>query len=196
MRIFRFLNSFARLIYTIKSYIYTDILSNCKIIKSGKVKISQPALFLGNGKIFLKNKVHLGFSKSAYFYSTYCYLETRGENSEIIIGENTYINNNCNIVAADANIEIGNNCVIGQNFKCFSSDFHGIKKEDRNNPEKIKNGSVKIGNDVFIGCDVTILKGVTIGDGCVIGAGSVVTKSFDANSIIAGNPAKLIKEIE
>lgn len=187
----KILKPFLKLCLKFRIFIYKWILSDCRVVKSKKVKINQPALFVGDGKIFLKERCHLGYFPSAYFYSTYCHLETRGKDSSITIGEKTMINNNCNIVAADSDIEIGKNCVIGQNFKCFSSDFHGIKKEDRNNPEKIKTASVKIGNDVFIGSDVTVLKGVTIGDGCVIAAGSIVTKSFEANSIIAGNPAQL-----
>lgn len=51
-----------------------------------------------------------------------------------------------------------------------------------------------IGNDVWIGNNVTILQGVNIGDGAVIGSGSVVTKDVEAYSIVAGVPAKKIKE--
>ncbi len=50
-----------------------------------------------------------------------------------------------------------------------------------------------IGNDVWIGCNSVILEGLTIGDGAIIGAGSVVTKSVEPYSIVAGNPAKLIR---
>lgn len=58
----------------------------------------------------------------------------------------------------------------------------------------ITKGDVTIGNDVWIGSDVIILSGVTIGDGAAIGAGSVVTADVEPYSIVAGNPAGLIKK--
>lgn len=57
-------------------------------------------------------------------------------------------------------------------------------------------GKVKIGNNVFIGMNAIILKGVQIGDNVVIGAGSVVTKDIPSNCVAAGNPAKVICDIE
>jgi acetyltransferase-like isoleucine patch superfamily enzyme len=54
-------------------------------------------------------------------------------------------------------------------------------------------GDVIIGNDVWIGTDALILSGVEIGDGAVIAARSVVTKDVPAYSIVAGNPAKLVR---
>lgn len=53
---------------------------------------------------------------------------------------------------------------------------------------------VKIGNDVWIGMNSFILPGVTIGDGVVVGAESVVTKDVSPYSVVAGNPAKLIRQ--
>jgi lipopolysaccharide O-acetyltransferase len=52
---------------------------------------------------------------------------------------------------------------------------------------------VTIGHRVWIGENVSILPGVTIGDGAIIGAGSVVTANVNANTIVAGNPARVIK---
>ena len=55
---------------------------------------------------------------------------------------------------------------------------------------------VKIGSNIWIGSNVTILPGIEIGDGAVVGAGSVVTKNVPKYSIVAGNPAKVIKTIK
>ena len=56
-------------------------------------------------------------------------------------------------------------------------------------------GKVKIGNNCFIGMNTTILKGTVIGDNVIVGAGSVLTgKEYPPNCVIAGNPAKVIKQ--
>lgn len=55
-------------------------------------------------------------------------------------------------------------------------------------------GSVVIGNDVWIGMDALILSGVTVGDGAVIGAQCVITKDVEPYSIVAGNPANIIRK--
>ncbi|MHB8896350.1 MAG: CatB-related O-acetyltransferase, partial [Candidatus Geothermincolia bacterium] len=65
--------------------------------------------------------------------------------------------------------------------------------------EGIKNvlttrGDVTIGNDVWIGSSVIILSGVRVGDGAAIGAGSVVTGDVEPYTIVAGNPARVIKK--
>lgn len=56
-----------------------------------------------------------------------------------------------------------------------------------------KEKNVTIGNDVWIGANVIILPGVNIGDGAIIGAGSVVTKDVESYTVVAGNPAKIIR---
>jgi len=54
----------------------------------------------------------------------------------------------------------------------------------------------KIGNDCFIGANVTILPGITIGDRVVVGAGSVVTKNVESDTVVCGNPAKVLKKLD
>ena len=58
---------------------------------------------------------------------------------------------------------------------------------------EVTKGDINIGNNVWIGDNVTILTGVFIGDGSIIGAGSTVTKNVAPYSIVAGNPAKIIR---
>jgi virginiamycin A acetyltransferase len=73
-------------------------------------------------------------------------------------------------------------------FNRFMIEYNDLK----GNPAT--KGSVVIGNDVWIGMNSLILSGVTIGDGAVIGACSVVTKNVDPYTIVAGNPAKVIRK--
>lgn len=150
-----------------------------------------PTLLLGMGNISIDSTVRFGYFPSALFFNSYNHIESRSNMSKITIGSETIINNNCNIVAHETSISIGSQCLIGINFTCFDSDFHSCDPLDRN--INIISKPVNIGNNVFIGSNVTILKGVSIGNGSTVGANSVVTKSFPDNSIIAGNPAKLIR---
>ena len=55
---------------------------------------------------------------------------------------------------------------------------------------------IEIGNNVFIGCNVTILPNIKIGNNVIIAAGSVVTKDVPSNSVVGGNPAKVISTFE
>ncbi len=109
----------------------------------------------------------------------------------IKIGKNVFINSCCRF-QDQGGIEIGDNVLIGHNttIATLNHDFNPNLRANLNpNP-------VKIGNSVWIGADCTILPGVNIGDGAVIAAGSVVTKNVKSNTIVAGNPAKILKNIE
>ena len=195
MNIYRLFKPFFKLKRKFTINFFRYCLSNADVDFQGKIKLKYPVLFCGEGKINIGKNVCLGFFPSPKFYGTYGHIEARGKNSIISIGDNTSINNGFSIIASTTSIKIGKNCAIGYDFNCVDSDFHGIKIKDRNNLDAIINKDVNIGDNVFIGNNVTVLKGITLGDGCVVGAGSVVTKSFEANSIIGGNPAKFIREV-
>ncbi len=95
-------------------------------------------------------------------------------------------------------IKIGDNTIIGANVKIVDNDFHPIDPQGRIDNDNTKVGvkGVEIGENVFIGMNSIILKGSKIGNNCVIGAGSVVSGVFGDNQIIAGNPARVIREIQ
>ena len=91
-------------------------------------------------------------------------------------------------------ITIGNNCQITNGVKIFT---HGGGGAVRNlYPDFDIFGRVVIGNYVYIGNNSLIMPGVTIGDNVLIGAGSVVTKSIPPNTVVGGNPARIICHIE
>lgn len=121
---------------------------------------------------------------------------TRTKNSKILIGDNVGISGAT--IYARKKIEIGDNTLIGGNVKILDNDFHPLEIEARNNDvkEKILAKPIKIGKNCFIGCNSIILKGTELGDGCIVGAGTVVSGKFGPNSVIAGNPGKLIKKVD
>ncbi len=109
-------------------------------------------------------------------------------NAHLILGSG-YMNHGGNIACFEK-IEIGNNVAI--------SEFVTIRDSDNHHIEGIGNHQmtqpIKIGNKVWIGMHATILKGVTIGDGAIVAAGAIVSKDVPPNTLVAGIPAKVIKE--
>ncbi|MDE7380675.1 MAG: sugar O-acetyltransferase [Muribaculaceae bacterium] len=114
-------------------------------------------------------------------------------------GENIHIGNyffaNFNLTILDeAEVRIGDYCFIGPNVSIYTA-CHPLDSENRNKALEWAE-PVTIGNNVWIGGNTVILPGVTIGNNVVVGAGSVVTKSIPDNVVIAGNPAKIIKQTD
>lgn len=110
----------------------------------------------------------------------------------IFLGEDCFINFNCTILD-EAKVTIGDYAFLGPNVSIYTA-CHPLDVDKRNQFIEWAE-PVTIGNNVWIGGDVTILPGVDIGDNVVVGAGSVVTKSFPADVVIAGNPARIIKTL-
>ncbi|MGG3625220.1 acyltransferase [Bacillus gobiensis] len=121
---------------------------------------------------------------------------TRVPDAEIYIGNNVGISGAT--IYARKRITIGDNTMIGGNTKIIDNDFHPVDPEVRRKTPNENMGirSIEIGENVFIGCNCLILKGTKIGDNAVIGAGSVVSGEIPANCVAAGNPAKVVRNLE
>ncbi len=186
------LKSFIERIILFLRKIKYSFFSNNNNVK-GSYKSYQPVVIRGVGKISFGNKVCFGVVNSQGYYNSYAYIEARTNESSIVFGNNIHINNGFSIVS-EKRIILGDNVLIGFNCQIIDSSFHDLRVDKRfftdPNPKE-----VIIKNNVFIANNVTILKGVTIGDNCVISSGSVVTKSFPENVLIAGVPAKIVRQL-
>jgi len=171
------------------------LLSTAKHVQ-GKVRLHQPVLFLGPGRIVIGNNVNLGFRPSPYLYSGYIHIEARKTESVISIGDHCWINNNCALISEGGRIEIGAYSLLGTNIEIYDSDFHDLDPVKRKNGGTPSIAPVRVGKNVFIGSNVRVLKGVSIGNNSVIANGSVVVHSIPPNVIAGGNPARVLKPLQ
>jgi len=158
-----------------------------------------------NNKIFLsdKNRIRyceislkgnnstLSFDNGANLKGVF--IEIDGDNCSVQIGKNTVIGESTYLSCRGNNTEltIGENCMFSRNVKVMTSDGHNITQNSvLINP----NASIHIGDKTWLADNCVILKGTEIKSGAVVGIDSVVTKNVAENSIVAGNPAKMIKQ--
>lgn len=102
-------------------------------------------------------------------------------------------------VIAASRVTIGAGSLLGANVTVMDTDFHPIDSLERFRsplPEPVEEDAVEIGRNVFIGTGAIILKGSRLGDNCVVGAGSVVKGRFPANTVVAGNPARKVRQVD
>ena len=182
------------------------------VMKATKVKYGKGLLLKGVPVIFNKKGAELTIGNNVTVKSSFLsnlvglysrtIIVTRAPGAYIRIGDNVGMSGVT--IYARKGIEIGENTAIGGNTKILDNDFHPIEAETRNKLLADKNGGdsdlvpskpIKIGKNCFIGCNAIILKGTELGDGCVVGAGAVVSGKFEANSVIVGNPARVIKKV-
>lgn len=109
----------------------------------------------------------------------------------IFCGGNVYFNVNC-VVLDVCPVKIGANVLFGPAVQIYTAT-HPLDKIHRRSEEFGK--PVVVGDDCWIGGGAIICPGVTIGSGAVVAAGAVVTKDVPANSLVAGNPAKVIRSL-
>ena len=124
-----------------------------------------------------------GFSLIPPFYTT------GGEN--IRIGRNVFINQNCTLYDLGG-IDIGDDVMIGPNVSLITSG-HPIAPSQRRSG--VTAAPIVIEKNVWIGAGAIIIGGVTVGANAVVAAGSVVTQDVPPDTLVGGNPARIIRSI-
>lgn len=159
---------------------------------NGFALVNQKTYLTGLGKVIIGKECSFGYKLGGFYHKGSIEFQPRYKNAIIKIGNNVSTNNNLFFCAAN-NIEIGDDCLIGQNVTIMDFEAHGIDLSNRNEIGEI--GFVKIGKNVWIGNNVTILKNSEVGRNSIVATGAVVIGSFPENVIIGGVPAKIIRTL-
>jgi acetyltransferase-like isoleucine patch superfamily enzyme len=114
------------------------------------------------------------------------------DSGSITVGDYVLMSPGTRISASDE-ITIGDSVMMANSVYITDSDWHGIydrtERSDKVTP-------VHVGDNVWLGDHCVVLKGVTIGENSVVAANAVVSKDVPANVVVAGNPAKVVKQLE
>ena len=159
----------------------------------------------------MKDKIYLQVGDDTIFSGGYIFESQEGE---IKIGKHSYIGDSMFI--SRSSIEIGDNVTIAWGCTIYDHDSHSLNYSERRkdidqellairlgknfiynkNWDVVNTAPIKICDDAWLGMDVLVLKGVTIGEGAVVAARSVVTKDVPPFTLVAGNPARVIKSLK
>lgn len=183
--------------------------SNIFLARSAKIEMEEKSFFEINRQDYLTTG-----EKSALYIAENGILKISGSftmhgGSKIMIhkggvveiGNHSYLNGGS--VECSSNISIGEECAIANGVRILDNSWHDVsgtnKGYENDDALRVKNGycsirPVKIGNHVWIATNAIVLPGVTIGDGAIIAAGAVVTKDVPERCMVAGVPAKVIRE--
>lgn len=107
-----------------------------------------------------------------------------GDKAKIIIGQHVFFNRGCSLNAMEG-IEIGNDCLFGEDVKIYDHNHKFRKKEERINNQGYTKELIEIGDSCWIGSNVIILKGSIIGNNCVIAAGVIIRNKIPDNTLIS-----------
>ena len=157
--------------------------TNSKMMKPWNIDIHGAQIRIGNN-------VHIVTARDRRVaISTWQFEEYEGH---IDIGDNCLL---CPGVRLDSgsNITIGNNCMLAAGSYITDADWHDLYDRTKSVGQT---RPVLLADNVWVGDGATICKGVSIGQNSIIGAGAIVTSDVPANSIAAGNPAKIVKTLD
>ena len=157
---------------------------SCKIVYGKRLQVAMRQLWGKGTKIVVtgRGKLIIGEQLEARRMD---YLNV--QSGEMRIGDHVFMNQNVSVTCLEK-VEIGDKCIIANNVVIVDHD-HDLEHGG------FATAPVRLERGAWIGANVTILKGVTIGEGAIVAAGSVVNKSVPPHTMVAGVPARVLKQM-
>lgn len=151
--------------------------------------------------IFARPPTRLSIGEESIFEGS---IASDRHGSQVTIGKHTYIG--ASLLVCAERIDIGNDVLVSWGCTLIDHDSHTVEWAGRANDVRawyrgekdwqgIRVRPIRLEDKCWLGFNVTVLSGVTIGEGAVVGSGSVVTRDVAPYTVVAGNPARLIREI-
>jgi maltose O-acetyltransferase len=145
------------------------------------------------GRPAISNRGRMVIGERVQLISTIATLEIVSEpGASLTIGERTLVNFGCSLVATQS-LTIGARCHIGPYTMMLDNDYHRVEPERR--LERPPSLPIVVEDNVWVGVRVIVMAGVTIGQDSCVGAGSVVTADVPPRTLVAGVPARVIREL-
>jgi acetyltransferase-like isoleucine patch superfamily enzyme len=151
--------------------------------------------FQTNGRLVIRGPGHVVFGDdvNAWCHAEKNVLITYTPDSLITIGSGTRLNGAG--IQAYTRISVGPRCILGSTL-VFDSDFHPLDPAHRHDPTApVSCAPITIGRNVWLAGQSAVLKGVTIGDNSVAAFRAVVASDVPPNVVVAGNPARVVKQL-
>ena len=182
------------LIYKLKQINSLSIIDNGE---NNTIKIP-PSVYTRKVKIkIFGNNNTVEISDNSYLHNVHIRIgfpDCPIDNCLVKIGADTSFNSTeIQLGESESSVIIGDNCMFSFNIEITCTDTHSVLDLEGNLLNRGEN--ITIGNHVWVGKEAKILKNTSISDNCIVAQNSIVTKKFDTkNAVIAGNPAKIVKE--
>ncbi|MCX9449919.1 acyltransferase [Vibrio cholerae] len=142
----------------------------------------------------ISGTVVYGKNVSLHYFGNFLVFKNKNLNAKIVLGDDVYVGKFFDLHTS-SKITLSDGVVLSD-YVYMSTVAHGISPRDGfiMKQDWYDRGEIYIGENSFIGHGAKVFGNVTLGEWCIVGAGSIVTKSFPSFSMIAGNPARLIKK--
>jgi acetyltransferase-like isoleucine patch superfamily enzyme len=179
------------LIWALRFFWYEPLFrSQCASVGEG-FQMEKLPYITGRGLITIGSGVRLSGKPSVGFSNR---LLAR---PELSVGDDTFVGHDCSFGIA-LSVRVGSHCYLAGGVSVRDFDGHPVdarrrRAKEPTPPEAIR--PVVIGDDVWVGAGAVILKGVTVGVRSIVAAGAVVTRDVPPDTVVAGNPARVVKEL-